>query len=125
MSTFDLTEFETEEYCYLTTRGRVTGKPHEIEIWFVVHEDAAYLMSGGMDKSDWVKNLLKEPRVTLRIAGQTFAALASPVKGTPTEDIVRMKMAVKYKEWEGQGPSEWARMALVVQFIPSSPAGAV
>ena len=119
MTGIDLSKFEKEEYCYLTTRGRVTGKPHEIEIWFIVHEDAVYLMSGGMDKSDWVKNLLKEPLVTLHIAGQTFAALASPLKGTPTEDMVRMKMALKYKEWEGQGPSKWARTALVVKFIPS------
>ena len=125
MTGIDLSKFEKEEYCYLTTRGRVTGKPHKIEIWFIVHEDAVYLMSGGMDKSDWVKNLLKEPLVTLRIAGQTFAALASPLKGTPTEDMVRMKMALKYKEWEGQGPSKWARTALVVQFIPCPPAGAV
>lgn len=117
--TIDLNQFTNEEYCYLTTRGRVTGKPHEIEIWFVVHEDAIYLMSGGMDRSDWVKNLFKEPNVTLRIAGQTFPAVASPLKGTPTEDLVRMKMALKYNEWEGQGPSEWARTSLVVQFIPS------
>ena len=122
MTGIDLSKFEKEEYCYLTTRGRVTGKPHKIEIWFIVHEDAVYLMSGGMDKSDWVKNLLKEPMVTLRISGQTFSALASPLKGTPTEDMVRMKMALKYKEWEGQGPSQWARTALVVQFIPRPPA---
>lgn len=122
MTGIDLSKFEKEEYCYLTTRGRVTGKPHEIEIWFIVHEDAVYLMSGGMDKSDWVKNLLKEPMVTLRISGQTFSALASPLKGTPTEDMVRMKMALKYKEWEGQGPSQWARTALVVRFIPRPPA---
>ncbi len=24
----------TENYCYLTTIGRVSGNPHEIEIWF-------------------------------------------------------------------------------------------
>ena len=32
------------EYCYLTTKGRRTGRPHRIEIWFVAHADAAYLM---------------------------------------------------------------------------------
>lgn len=48
-----------EDYCYLTTTGRVTGKPHEIEIWFGLIGNTCYLLSGGMDKSDWVKNLLK------------------------------------------------------------------
>lgn len=115
--TIDLIRFEKEEYCYLTTRGRVTGKPHEIEIWFVVQADAIYLMSGGRDKSDWVKNLLKEPNVSLRINGETFAAIASLLNDKAIEDIVRMKMATKYNEKEGSELSEWAQTALVVKFI--------
>ena len=46
---------KTEEYSYLTTTGRVTGNPHEIEIWFGLNDTTLYLMSGGMDKSDWMK----------------------------------------------------------------------
>ena len=112
----DPTQFATEEYCYLTTKGRKTGNPHEIEIWFVIHEGALYLMSGGMDRSDWVKNLIKDPNVMLRIAGQTFPATASLLDDTLIEGKVRMKMAIKYDDWEGRGPSEWARTALVVKF---------
>ncbi len=119
MTANDLSQFEKEEYCYLTTRGRVTGKPHEIEIWFVVHENALYLMSGGMDRSDWVKNLLKEPKVTLRVAGQTFPAVASLLDDKLIEQEVRMKMAIKYNELEERGLSKWARTALVVGFKPS------
>jgi deazaflavin-dependent oxidoreductase (nitroreductase family) len=115
----DLVGFEKEEYCYLTTRGRVTGKPHEIEIWFVVHEGAVYLLSGGGTKSDWVKNLVKEPNVTIRIAGQTFPAHASLLKDALTEDQVRRKMAVKYNEWEDGSLSHWALTAVVVKFILS------
>jgi hypothetical protein len=48
-----------EDYCYLTTKGRVSGRPHEIEIWFGVHGNTLYLLSGGGEESDWVKNLLK------------------------------------------------------------------
>lgn len=116
MTAIDLSQFEKEEYCYLTTRGRVTGKPHEIEIWFVVHEGAVYLMSGGMDRSDWAKNLMKDPNVTLRIAGQMFPATASILDDKLIEDQVRMKMAIKYNELEEGSPSEWARTALVVKF---------
>ena len=28
-----------EEFCYLTTTGRVSGKPREIEIWFGMKGD--------------------------------------------------------------------------------------
>ena len=36
-----------EEYCYLTTMGRVTGNPHQIEIWFGSKNNTLYLLSGG------------------------------------------------------------------------------
>lgn len=114
----DLSQYAKEEYCYLTTRGRKTGNPHEIEIWFVVHEGMVYLMSGGMDRADWVKNLLKEPHVTLRIAGQTFTAIAH-VRQEKDEEHIRTLMADKYKERESDGSlSDWARTALVVGFEP-------
>ena len=114
----DLSRFEKVEYCYLTTRGRKTGNPHEIEIWFVIHEGSLYLMSGGMDGSDWVKNLLKEPHVTVRVDGQTFPALAR-VQKEKDEDIIRNLMADKYKERETDGSlSDWAQTALVVGFKP-------
>jgi len=29
-----LSRLEKEEYWYVTTTGRATGKPHKIEIWF-------------------------------------------------------------------------------------------
>jgi hypothetical protein len=75
-------------------------------------------MSGNLDKSDWVKNLLKEPKVSLRISGETFAAVASLLNDKTLEGIVRMKMATKYNEMEGNKLSEWAQTALVVKFSP-------
>ena len=30
------------DVCYLTTTGRITGRPHEIEIWFAVREATLY-----------------------------------------------------------------------------------
>src|SRR5919198_4125925 len=42
------------DYAYLTTTGRVTGRPHEIEIWFALHAGTVYVLSGGGDRSDWV-----------------------------------------------------------------------
>ena len=36
-----------EQYCYLRTMGRVTGRPHEIEIWFGAYDGRLYLISGG------------------------------------------------------------------------------
>lgn len=105
-----------EEYCYMTTRGRVSGRPHEIEIWFVVQDTSIYLLSGGGDKSDWVKNLLKDPNVTVRIAKHIFTGSGHPAEDQADDSPVRYLMAEKYQEWEnGRTLSEWARTALVVE----------
>jgi deazaflavin-dependent oxidoreductase (nitroreductase family) len=106
-----------EEYCYLTTTGRVSGKPHEIEIWFAVDGGTLYLLSGGMERSDWVKNLMKDPAVTVRIGKQTFKATARIVKNKKEEALARTKLADKYNERESDGSlSDWAQTALVVGF---------
>jgi len=110
-----LLSLKDEDYCYLTTTGRVTGKPHEIEIWFGVNDQTLYLLSGGIDKSDWVKNLLKNPSVTVRISKHNFAGNARLVKEKEEELTARYRLAEKYQEWEnGRTLSEWARTALVV-----------
>lgn len=104
-----------EEYCYLTTTGRVTGKPHEIEIWFGLNSTTLYLLAGGMYNSDWVKNSLKNPAVTIRVAKHTFEGTARIVKDEKEETMARYLLAEKYQEWEaGKTLSEWARTALVV-----------
>lgn len=67
----------SEQYCYLTTTGRRTGNPHEIEIWFAAVGDTIYLMNGGTKRppgsSDWVRNGQANPAVIVRIAGEQFA----------------------------------------------------
>ena len=109
-----LSNLKKEDYCYLTTTGRVTGNPHEIEIWFGAQNSSIYLMAGNHG-SDWVKNLLKDPDVTVRIAKHHFMGTARLVKNEQEEIMVRNRLADKYKERETDGSlSEWARTALPV-----------
>lgn len=51
-----------EDVCHLTTTGRTSGNPHEIKIWFASATGPYYLLSGGRDSADWLKNLKKRPR---------------------------------------------------------------
>jgi deazaflavin-dependent oxidoreductase (nitroreductase family) len=109
-----------EEYCYLTTKGRVSGRPHKIEIWFGIHGNTLYLLSGSRE-SDWVRNLLKEPTVTVRIAKHTFSGSARLVKDQEEERRARYLIAEKYQEWEeGKTLSQWAQTALPVAIDVSS-----
>lgn len=109
-----LSRLADQDYCYLTTTGRRTGNPHEIEIWFAARSATLYLLSGD-GKSDWVKNLRKHPAVTVRIAAQIFTGTARIVSEEEEDRTARYLMAEKYQEWEeGRTLSEWARTALPV-----------
>lgn len=110
-----LSTLAEEEYCYLTTTGRLSGRPHEIEIWFAIEERSLYLLSGGGDRSDWVKNLRANPAVTMRIAKHIFTGSARIVGDNEEEMLARRLLAAKYQRWrEGRPLSEWARTALTV-----------
>lgn len=56
-----------EHFLYLTTIGRKTGLPRQIEIWFVEHQGRYYLVSEAREESKWVKNLLEASRVHFSI----------------------------------------------------------
>lgn len=109
-----LSGLSTEEYCYLTTTGRVSGRPHEIEIWFGTMDGTIYMLSGS-ESSDWVKNLRQTPSVMVRLATYTFAGTARIVQDPEEETRARYLIAEKYQEWEqGKTLSQWARSALPV-----------
>ena len=109
-----LSQLSTEDYCYLTTTGRVSGRPHEIEIWFGIQNTTLYLLSGS-ENSDWVKNLLKKPSVMVRIAKHTFTGTGRIVDDQVEDSTARYLIAEKYQEWEdGKTLGEWARTALPI-----------
>jgi len=104
-----------EDYCYLTTTGRVSGRPHEIEIWFGIQNNTLYLLSGGGEGSDWVRNLRAHPAVAVRIKKHTFTGQARIVQDEKEDLMVRYMLAEKYQEWnKDKTLSEWARTALPV-----------
>src|SRR5215469_12977941 len=52
---------------HLTTTGRVSGLPREIEIWFIVCRERFYLFAETLEAAGWVKNIRRNPRVAVRI----------------------------------------------------------
>jgi deazaflavin-dependent oxidoreductase (nitroreductase family) len=111
--------WEREAFCYLTTTGRVTGTPHEIEIWFALHaEDTTKLamLAGGGMRADWVRNLAKTPAATIRIGHVIYPATARIVPpGDPDEAWMRRALVEKYRSPD-QPLIDWGRTALPVLF---------
>ena len=94
-----------EPYCYLTTTGRVSGEPREIEIWFALDGTTLYMLSGGGDRSDWVRNLRAEPAVSVRIGRETFTGTARVVEDEAEDASARRLVHGKY----ASGPDDMAR----------------
>ena len=59
-----------DDYCYVTTTGRRSGRPHRIEIWYAADGDTIYLLAGGGLKSDWVRNLSADPALLIELDGE-------------------------------------------------------
>jgi deazaflavin-dependent oxidoreductase (nitroreductase family) len=112
------------DFVYLTTRGRRTGRLHTIEIWYGEHERTVYVLSGGGERSDWVRNLRVTPRVRVRLGGPrdlrsdtdgTVDAIARLVSDPAEDALARRLLGAKYQGWrEGRPLSEWASESLVV-----------
>ena len=92
-----------EQYLYLTTRGRKTGRPREIEIWFTFQEPFFYVIAE-YATSHWLQNLKAHPAVQLRIAGKSFAGRArvlSAEADAPLVQAVQEMSRAKYGWGDG------------------------
>lgn len=88
------------ECCDIVTTGRVTGNPRELEIWFGVMNGAMYLISGNGPGADWYRNLLANPDVVVKLAGDEHAGRAREVTDTDERRRCGDLMGAKYV-WDG------------------------
>lgn len=92
------------DFLYLTTIGRRTGQPRQIEIWFVEHDGAYYLVSEGREASNWVQNIRANPTVEFSIGSRDAPAIRGKGRAIDNDaepalaEAVSAKMDAKY-EW--------------------------
>ena len=110
----ELSAIADDDFCYLTTRGRRTGGMHEIEIWFALQGTTLYMLSGGRDRSDWVRNVTAEPAVTVRMRERTYAATARVLGDDPESELARRLVSEKYQPRYKGSLENWRRDALPV-----------
>ncbi len=91
-------------FLYLTTTGHRSGRPHEIEIWYVEHDGHYYIVSEHRERSHWVRNVRQQPNVTIRVTGVTYAGVGRVVDAETEPDIaaaVSALMDAKYAWSDG------------------------
>lgn len=113
-STHDwLKRWSSDPYLYLTTVGRRTGRPHRIEIWFGEEDGRVFMLAGGRDRSDWVRNLKANSRVTVELGDETHSGDARVIDpGTSDDRRARELLVAKYRE--GNNLDEWGSTSLAV-----------
>jgi deazaflavin-dependent oxidoreductase (nitroreductase family) len=110
----DLQKLAQEDFCYLTTTGRITGQPHTIEIWFALHKQTLYMLSGGRDKSDWVKNTLHTPTVQVKINNTMISGQARDVTSTEEDTLARKIVFEKYAPRSNDDLVDWSHTSLPI-----------
>lgn len=93
----------------LTTTGRRSGLPRTTGASFMPVGDHFVVFSGWGVRSDWYRNLLANPEVTIRVGGRTTKATAVPVADPDRrQDLMR-----QMRERSGRcGPPEPMRTVL-------------
>ena len=102
------------DYCYLTTTGRHSGEPHRIEIWFALADGVVYLLSGGGERSDWVRNLTISPAVVLEIGGEKRTTKARVVTDPDEDALARRIVGEKYRPRYRGDLDDWGTKSLPI-----------
>ena len=109
-----LARWASKPYAYLTTTGRRTGRPHRIEIWFAAENERLYLLSGGRDRSDWVRNLQANAQVTVELGLETRSGTARILEDGTAEDRHARDLLVAKYSTPTNTLEDWKRRSLAV-----------
>ena len=94
----------TDQFLYLTTTGRRTRLPREIEIWFVEADGRLYILAEHGYKAHWVQNILRNPRVDVRIGEQRWHGLARVLDADEDRDAyLKARLLARDKYGWGEG----------------------
>jgi deazaflavin-dependent oxidoreductase (nitroreductase family) len=103
----------------LTTIGRTSGALRTVTIWYV-YGDRLYVQSGKNGRTDWYRNLLKTPAVTVKIGEREMRGRATPVED-PAEaarvhELFKQKyLSARVMSWFGGGFGTGKVVAIDVQ----------
>jgi deazaflavin-dependent oxidoreductase (nitroreductase family) len=96
----------------ITTRGRRSGEPQRIEIWFH-NVDGRLYVTGLPGRRDWYANLLADPQLTFHLketASADLAAHARPIRDERERRLVletilaRLGRRPQLEEWVARSP---------------------
>jgi deazaflavin-dependent oxidoreductase (nitroreductase family) len=108
--------FQHEKFVYLTTKGRKSGKDHVVELWFAYSNGKIYLSHEGKH-TDWMKNLLKDPDVKMKIGPEaiTGKAMITGMGSAERETGMRALYEKYYGPASKETLDDWFELSSVVE----------
>jgi deazaflavin-dependent oxidoreductase (nitroreductase family) len=100
-------------FLYLTTTGRRTGLPREIEIWFTEREGRYYVIAEHRERAQWVRNIAANPHVTVRVGDLRFEGTARLVDSSGDAELAQAVAALSDAKYG------WSD-GLIVEITPES-----
>lgn len=114
----DEVDLPDARYCVLTTHGRVTGRRHTAELWFLPAEGGVWMMSGSGGLTSWCLNLSTEGQGVVRIGDRSWLARASVLQDDASErDAVLAGFEAKYPTDGPERMDYWQRHATVLHLV--------
>jgi deazaflavin-dependent oxidoreductase (nitroreductase family) len=93
-----MSDFQGRKTVRLTTRGRTTGRPRTVTIWFVADGERGIRVQHVAPKpANWYRNLLRDPAVTVDFGDGPLAARATPIVDSAA--VQRVLGDVRRKYW--------------------------
>ncbi|MGD0175423.1 MAG: nitroreductase/quinone reductase family protein [Candidatus Bathyarchaeia archaeon] len=116
----DLAKVRSQKFIHLTTKGRKTGRPHTVELWFALGEGKVYLSHEGSE-TDWMNNLKQNGQVSFDIGGKNFTGKAHYIKEA-TDEAWRCKVAL-YEKYYGKAAKDviedWFSLSKLIAIEPA------
>jgi deazaflavin-dependent oxidoreductase (nitroreductase family) len=96
-------KLRSQKFIHLTTKGRKTGRPHSVELWFAASDGKVFLSHEGKE-TDWMKNIKQKGEVSFEIGGEKFTGKAHYIE-EHTEEAWHCKVAL-YEKYYGKATKE-------------------
>jgi len=83
----------------LITAGRRSSRPHSVRVWFAYDGESLWLRTDR--DADWLRNLDRDPRATVRVGAHEIAVRREPI----TDEAAALRELIEL--WRTKYGQEW------------------
>lgn len=101
----------------LITTGRRSSRPHRVKVWFAYDGESLWLRTDR--DADWLRNLDRDARATVRIGAHEIAVRREPVtdEATALRALIELWRAKYGQEWVADWYVERGRVPVRLRLV--------